>query len=870
MMAFIRNTKLGTIAIKLFRSAMLFSGVGAVLIAIGVAVALVVKNFDKFKEIAGGAIEKVKGAFNTLKDAAMEVVRPIIDLFASFSDGQNGAEGALSGIAGLFDKVASVIQFVAGLVKKFVVGVIQPQMYYIINIIKAVIEVFQGNWDGAWKYLKAGLANAAIAIVNLFGLAFKAVIRATIKLAEGIIRIILFALSKGLGALGNIPFIGEIFKAAASKVDGFSKQVGSVATKIADAASSGIDSVTKAITGKLSNAADSGVKKSRSKLKLSIPGFKKDGEDIGKATGEAITNAMGDAIDTEDLKDKIGKATQQNLEDLAQQLYDFVVKRFEENLNKVAKAGEDALKKQKEAALKVYDTQVETLEKLEKAEQSLTRTKEFENRMREIIDQRALQQANYIRNRALAIYEGRIDDARMLDLEQQKAAMESQQSESSTVEARRKDLAQENLDALKQAIAEAKTAAGEFFDVEIERYREAAEKILSIPPATIEQYEAQWNQLGELARTAAETANVSFGNMFEKFATTINEKMPNDVIGAFTTNLDELVAVATQKYGLGANPADNTIIGVTIGMLTSIGDTFGAGKASVVEKFGAIAVDMGTNLKTSLDTILTNTKAAFLTPFEEAFAKSKPFDVFTQAIVDGNETIKREFEKTLKYNEELRNKMIGYLDPAIKKWAELKAQIDETANAAANAAQAGAGGAGGAGGVTGGYYVGPYGAMYNAGLAGNKFIGPSTFVGRTSTSVYQGFGPRTVPALRARLGRALGGYVPGIMSKAIPAMLHGGEFVLNSEAVKSLGVGYLSRLNQARFTTPRSNMNNPGYGGQSASVSTVNINVDTFIGEEEWFKSMMKNYNINILPRQQKVAGNEMRNFTTYSGINQV
>ena len=51
--------------------------------------------------------------------------------------------------------------------------------------------------------------------------------------------------------------------------------------------------------------------------------------------------------------------------------------------------------------------------------------------------------------------------------------------------------------------------------------------------------------------------------------------------------------------------------------------------------------------------------------------------------------------------------------------------------------------------------------------------------------------------------------------------------------------------------------------------SVVNINVDTFIGEEEWFTSMMKSYNVNILPRMQKNAGNETRSFTTYNGLNQ-
>jgi len=167
-----------------------------------------------------------------------------------------------------------------------------------------------------------------------------------------------------------------------------------------------------------------------------------------------------------------------------------------------------------------------------------------------------------------------------------------------------------------------------------------------------------------------------------------------------------------------------------------------------------------------------------------------------------------------------------------------------------------------------------------------------------------------------------GGYISAPESQGVPALLHGGEYVLNAKAVKRIGVfalekinnnmmpkfkkgGYVSgtgsvnntpsfkkggyvpkmnsmpvplifnggisairNINNAKFTAPSGSPSYSG-SGQTTSVSTVNINVDTFIGEEEWFKGMMKDYNINILPRMQKNAGNETRSFTTYNGINQ-
>jgi hypothetical protein len=115
-------------------------------------------------------------------------------------------------------------------------------------------------------------------------------------------------------------------------------------------------------------------------------------------------------------------------------------------------------------------------------------------------------------------------------------------------------------------------------------------------------------------------------------------------------------------------------------------------------------------------------------------------------------------------------------------------------------------------------------------------------------------------------GFKTGGYVPGAPSTAIPAILHGGEYVINADAVRNMGVRTMQSINQSKFRAPSGA---PAYagGGQTTNVSTVNINVDTFIGEEEWFKGMMKDYNVNVLPRQQKAAGLESRTFTSYNGI---
>ena len=117
-------------------------------------------------------------------------------------------------------------------------------------------------------------------------------------------------------------------------------------------------------------------------------------------------------------------------------------------------------------------------------------------------------------------------------------------------------------------------------------------------------------------------------------------------------------------------------------------------------------------------------------------------------------------------------------------------------------------------------------------------------------------------------GFANGGFVNAFASQGVPAMLHGGEYVINSSAVKNLGLSALQALNDMRFNTPKS----PSYAGptqpQTSSTSTVHIYVDNFIGEKQWFESMMKDYNINVAPQNQKAAGLNNTTISTYRGIN--
>jgi hypothetical protein len=142
---------------------------------------------------------------------------------------------------------------------------------------------------------------------------------------------------------------------------------------------------------------------------------------------------------------------------------------------------------------------------------------------------------------------------------------------------------------------------------------------------------------------------------------------------------------------------------------------------------------------------------------------------------------------------------------------------------------------------------------------------------------------RSAKALKAQ-GLSNGGYMPkfkkgGYMKfkegGEVPSILHGGEYVLNAGAVKKYGLAHIEAMNQMRFNVPKQGFSVPQSsfsgnlaGGMTTSTQNVNIYVDNFIGEPEWFNSMMKDYNTTVLPRNQKAAGLESRVISTYSGLN--
>jgi phage-related protein len=164
---FTTATSFGTQAMKILKLAMITSGIAVILLAVAVGFMLIKNNMDKFKEAGAKGLKVVGDAFKIIKDAAMEIVRPIMDLFASFGDGAEGAGGAVSGLGNIFNVLAGALKFVANMFSWLVKTIIQPYLYIIVNIVKFVISLFTGQWMNALKALGAAFGGAFALIGKL-------------------------------------------------------------------------------------------------------------------------------------------------------------------------------------------------------------------------------------------------------------------------------------------------------------------------------------------------------------------------------------------------------------------------------------------------------------------------------------------------------------------------------------------------------------------------------------------------------------------------------------------------------------------------------------------------------------------------------
>jgi len=212
----------------------------------------------------------------------------------------------------------------------------------------------------------------------------------------------------------------------------------------------------------------------------------------------------------------------------------------------------DALNQQKDAALKVFDDQIAGIEALAEAEERLTKTEEYEADRRKRRRERELQSQNYQKNRALAIYEGRIDDARNLDLEEMKTQQDFTDEMNNLEKERTKELQSYNRSNAITIIRNQREEASKLFDESIKELETFISTQTSLGAISQQDFETRFKTIAERAKTTSSDISTAFQNFFTALPAQIQAGMDSTTgaVGFFSAGFDSLITVARNKFGL--------------------------------------------------------------------------------------------------------------------------------------------------------------------------------------------------------------------------------------------------------------------------------------------------------------------------------
>jgi TP901 family phage tail tape measure protein len=445
------------------------------------------------------ALDDLKNAFAEVWSAIQDSINIVIDAFGGLSEEsensvektKTGWQGAGNLFATIFELIARGIEIAAKVftvwakivaaVARFVANVIQSMSGYFRafgGFIASVIGFVVALVKGDFKNAIKWFATG---IVNLVAL----VIQALIHMSTGLLRWI-----KPIAMIADW-LISKVDKARASLV----KMIGA-----------------KPVFGSFN-------------MNLS-PANEKEAQNVGG-----------------DIAENVGEGMKEGLEEETESIFANFLSKLQGNLTQqisdMKDAAMEAMTKQHEAALKKYDEQIEAIEELEKKEEELAATQEYLRNRREAQEEHALDAENYRRNRALAIYEGRIDDARGLDLDFKKATNEYNTNITDMDAARAKELLDAARQAQKDLINETKEAQAEIFKAQEESFKKQLDLITQYTPRTIEEYQKMIDGINNLLTGyGAPTLGAAWNNALGSYRAAVDKTKIDLIHDAFWNGKD--------------------------------------------------------------------------------------------------------------------------------------------------------------------------------------------------------------------------------------------------------------------------------------------------------------------------------------------
>ena len=440
--------------------------IGATVLAVFLVLFVMFKNakniWESFTNALKPGIEAIKSAAMGLKDVFMSIVDKFKEIVGGLGDAESGGDamaGVFGGIGAMFSTMMSVVATAMSWLGN-IIGWLMPVFEGIFYLVKDWIGFFASLFKGDWKNALLFFVASAYEIVRPVLMAFDIIGRGIAYALSAIISMVADGLS-------HIPFAGGMAKTlrgAADAVNSFAKK-----------------GFTPALDGALRNTGAI---------------FGKSVTNGAKDAGPAAEDAGFDIGDK--IKSGIDSGAEGSGESWVKSWIDKVVSRLGKEIERVRASAVEALEKAQDAALKVYDSQVEAIETLEKAEEKLAKTEEYLAKKKELRDKRQLDSTNYQKARALAIYEGRYNDARMLDLQEQADKTDFSKSLSDVEKSRSDDLVKEERGAQKDRIKVIQEAAKERFEIEKKAFEAFLEMITEFTPLTVGEFQSMTDQINSV------------------------------------------------------------------------------------------------------------------------------------------------------------------------------------------------------------------------------------------------------------------------------------------------------------------------------------------------------------------------------------
>ena len=476
-----------------------------VLFGLFAAVFITIKNnFKSFMAAAKPGLDALSNAWKSLKKALGSVMDAIFQIFnrLSFGTKKGADEGTQMGkiFGAVFQAIAFMLNVVAVLFQGLAYAVSRAMSFispalnivlgvltYFVNLIKMIIALVKGDFTGAWAYAKRAIGAILLTLVGFVGDVFKFLVD---QVADSIS--LIGATIGWLGRLMPDDFGGSWLQSFADGVDDASDSVRNFGR-------TAMDPVTNAIRDSMGIGVDEMIRIQDEELR-----------NIGSEAAQIVGSGAEDELDDLSLVgegDEPGwhdatNALREHGEEAAAAYIDGFISAFMKfvqqvkrllttDLKEVLEQEVDLFNDATQVVVDGFNEQIETIQEVIKAEGRLSKEVAYQTKRREQVKNMALRRDSYRRNRALAIYEGRIDDARTLDLKE-KSDKEKADAKLVGLDEKRGAtiLSQQRADEMDQINA-ARTAYEERRKIMVDELKGILDELAVLVPATA----AEWDKL---------------------------------------------------------------------------------------------------------------------------------------------------------------------------------------------------------------------------------------------------------------------------------------------------------------------------------------------------------------------------------------